>query len=70
MIAAAIGNLSAVKILLNAKAKTTKRNNNGESAYSIAINSKNMKIAEIISQHAKRQNALTKDQEVFKSPTT
>ena len=70
MIAAAIGNLSAVKILLNAKAKTTKRNNNGESAYSIAINSKNMKIAELISQHAKRQNALTKDQEVFKSPTT
>jgi ankyrin repeat protein len=70
MLAAAKGNLSIVKLLLEAKTKTTMRNNNGESAYSIAMNAKNMKIAEIISQHAKRQNALTKDQEVFKSPTT
>ena len=69
MLAAAKENLSIVKLLLEAKAKTTMRNNNGESAYSIAMNAKNMKIAEIISQHAKRQNALTKVQEVFKSPT-
>ena len=69
ILAAKMRNLSAVKMLLNAKAKTTIRNNNGESAYTIAMNAKHMKIAELISQHAKRQNISTKDQEALKLPT-
>ena len=69
ILAAKMGNLSVVKMLLNAKAKTTIRNNNGESAYTIAMNAKHMKIAELISQHAKRQNISTKDQEALKLPT-
>ena len=68
ILAAAKGNLNVVKLLLEAKAKTNIRNNNGESAYTIAINANYQKIAELISQHAKRQNALTKDQEILKQP--
>jgi ankyrin repeat protein len=70
MLAAGMGNLSVVKMLLNAKAKTNIRNINGENAYTIAMNTKHQKIAELINQHKKGRNTLTRDQEFLKLPTT
>lgn len=68
ILAAKMGNLSAVKMLLHAKAKTTIRNNKGESAYTIAMHAKHLKIAELINQYAKRGNIPSKDQEALKLP--
>ena len=69
MLAAEKGNLNVVKLLLEAKAKTNIRNNNGESAYTIAISANNQKMADLISPHKKRKKIQTIDQEILKQPS-
>jgi ankyrin repeat protein len=69
MLAAMKGYLNTVKMLLNEKADTTIRNKNGENAYSLAVNTKHPRTAELISQHAKRQNIQSKEKEILKQPT-
>ena len=69
MLAAMKGYLNTVKMLLNEKADTTIRNKNGENAYSLAVNTKHARTAELISQHAKRQNIQSKEKEILKQPT-
>ena len=68
MLAARDRNIDVVKLLLEAKAKTTLRNHNGESAYSIAISANEQKIADLISPHKKRKKFPTIDQEIHKQP--